>query len=670
MEDHPMVVEVWMPEDEIDNMERCGDILLCDHTIYLTPFSSKFIFFSKDDKNVAISLSVSSIETKYVDIYSHSRIVVERPIENGYEKIERESSIPFNEIALNEDTATNKMKGLLFGYYIGHLLSTDLSSIKQINSYRKMRDIFAAILSSSDREPTSAQMDTLNDIFSTLSPIYNEFLKVIKDKRRVLQLLEILRKLHYTSPSYPNLEKLLFGLKERLDEDIDKTNPSLEWINNKISVISNEIHTIATTLSVANPEILVSQYKLEDIKNNNLEKFDKQLLLSWMNDIFISSSCNGRICTINENLSDEITLKAKEILSANGDWDGSTIKNILNDLRRHVRGSEFEHHWGNDLYSAVAAVLTNGDDWHKLLLFMQSKEMTDYSLAFGIYGVLNGFAGLPRDFTDNLFNCDKKYLESIYEEFYGELFDKKLPRETKTANKEVVSPSIETKLCTNEKYPSLSTDATITTEAVPPLQQSSRFDLFFEELVKKVKSAKADKTIYEQYYTQYGMTEAFSTALFADKAINKGKGMLVTARKFIDSKIKSKQNNQKTKLSKNVTKTYTGKSLFDTEQTVDQLNYPFTADYVEVFVDLIRNKFPKLQNSTINNIKKDISWVLDYKYSDGKTSKELLEMVENVLIDGKTQTMSKNGKDMTWKNKVYIDINVNEIIDLISKHIR
>ena len=110
--------------------------------------------------------------------------------------------------------------------------------------------------------------------------------------------------------------------------------------------------------------------------------------------------------------------------------------------------------------------------------------------------------------------------------------------------------------------------------------------------------------------------------------------------------------------------------MFDTEQTVDQLNYPFTADYVEVFVDLIRNKFPKLQNSTINNIKKDISWVLDYKYSDGKTSKELLEMVENVLIDGKTQTMSKNGKDMTWKNKVYIDINVNEIIDLISKHIR
>ena len=89
-----------------------------------------------------------------------------------------------------------------------------------------------------------------------------------------------------------------------------------------------------------------------------------------------------------------------------------------------------------------------------------------------------------------------------------------------------------------------------------------------------------------------------------------------------------------------------------------------------VYVDLIRNKFPKLQNSTINNIKKDISWVLDYKYSDGKTSKELLEMVENVLIDGKTQTMSKNGKDMTWKNKVYIDINVNEIIDLISKHIR
>ena len=55
------------------------------------------------------------------------------------------------------------------------------------------------------------------------------------------------------------------------------------------------------------------------------------------------------------------------------DWDNSPIRAYLNQLRRHVRGEEFNQPWDNGVLSSIAAVLIKGDDWEQLLHFMQSK---------------------------------------------------------------------------------------------------------------------------------------------------------------------------------------------------------------------------------------------------------------------------------------------------------
>ena len=57
---------------------------------------------------------------------------------------------------------------------------------------------------------------------------------------------------------------------------------------------------------------------------------------------------------------------------------------------------------------------------------MQYKEMYDYRLAFSLYGILNGFANLTRDFTDFLLEQNRQYVTDIYTEFYGQLFNRKL----------------------------------------------------------------------------------------------------------------------------------------------------------------------------------------------------------------------------------------------------
>ena len=93
---------------------------------------------------------------------------------------------------------------------------------------------------------------------------------------------------------------------------------------------------------------------------------------------------NGKISSFKEKISDEVTTKAKEIYKE--DWEGSSAKSLLNQMRKYVRGQENTFQWNNLLISSMTAVIAKGDDWEQLLTFMQSKYMFDYRLAFAFWG--------------------------------------------------------------------------------------------------------------------------------------------------------------------------------------------------------------------------------------------------------------------------------------------
>ena len=44
---------------------------------------------------------------------------------------------------IEKDARTNKMKGILYGYYIGAMLSTDSDSVKHLNVLKEIHNIFA-----------------------------------------------------------------------------------------------------------------------------------------------------------------------------------------------------------------------------------------------------------------------------------------------------------------------------------------------------------------------------------------------------------------------------------------------------------------------------------------------------------------------------------------------
>lgn len=409
LEDHPLLIEIETDEDFPVAKEG---IRYSKHSIYLNPWNTKFIFQSEKDRTVAYSLSDSSLETKMLRLYNNKVIVAS--IQSPFPTLDGISiDFAIEDSYIEQDRQINRIKGLLYGYYIGVCLSSSNDDIEQINILKEIQNIFAAVVSSVERNPSKVQMEKLEYLFTSYTkkePLYQELLGEIENVEKLNHVLAILQK--YGIKAMLDWRKIV----NKLQYDSGEPNYAISWVKSEISNLRKKMASYNTLLSPEAEEIITSNGKISKVSSivNNEEN---RLYVSWVNNILINFS--GKISPIREELADAITKSAIDTLGDS--WANSSIRTFLNQLRRHVRGEEFTQPWDNGVLSSIAAVITKGDDWENLLNFMQSKGMTDYRIAFSFYGILNGFANLTRDFTDILLNQKSAYVAEIYREFYGQL---------------------------------------------------------------------------------------------------------------------------------------------------------------------------------------------------------------------------------------------------------
>ncbi len=428
IEDHPMLLEIDTDETFPQLAE---DIFYTDRTIYLNPWQTKFIFFNERDKTTAMSLSDSSLETKLVRLYQ--RKIYVHQYEGTYPIVQVPSSLSVGDINkyVEDDYIINKMKGLLYGYYIGANFSSTKESVLKLDTLREIQNIFPTVLSSYDRIPSNVQRDRLNQLFDyldSLQPIYIDLEKEIGNKQLVDRIFSIFRRHGYIFTSIDRT-KLIDGLQSD-----GENNQSVAWVNREIYHAKTLMESYVVNLDPDEGEIIISSKDKVVAQKAITDSLLASLFLTWTNDVLCSKTFNGKINSIKEGLSDEITKSAKNVIGV--EWDNSPVRTYLNQLRRHVRGEEFNPIWDNGLLSSISAVLIKGDEWEQLLKFMQSKGMYDYRIAFAFYGVLNGFANLTRDFTDLLLNKESNYLAKVYREMYGQLFEKSIPEQKDDSTEE------------------------------------------------------------------------------------------------------------------------------------------------------------------------------------------------------------------------------------------
>ena len=431
IEDHPMLIEI----DVDDEFPKVADgVFYTDRTIYLNPWQTKFIFFTEKDKTIALSLSDSSLETKLVRLYQ--RKIYVHQVEGTFPIVQKDSIAPIGNIdsLVEEDYVINKMKGLLYGYYIGANLSSTKENVQKLDALREIQNIFSSVLSSYDKTPSNTQRLRLNELFDyidSLQPIYADLEKEVGNRLLVDRIFAIFKRHGYVFSSIDRT-KLVYGL-----QDDGENNQSITWINREIVRAKSLMESSKVKLNPDVAEIIVSSKDKVAAPKTIEDNLMANLFVYWVNEVLCSKSFNGKINSIKEELSDEITKSAKNVIGS--DWENSPIRTYLNQLRRHVRGAEFNQSWDNGVLSSMSAVLIKGDEWEQLLYFMQSKGMYDYRIAFALYGVLNGFANMTRDFTDLLLTTESSYLSKVYREMYGQLLDKSIPETINT------SSTIETK---------------------------------------------------------------------------------------------------------------------------------------------------------------------------------------------------------------------------------
>ena len=495
IEDHPMLIEINV-DDEFPKVT--DGVYYTDRTIYLNPWQTKFFFFTEKDKTTALSLSDSSLETKLVRLYQ-KKISVQQ-FEDTYPIFPKDSiTIPASDIAslVEEDYVINKMKGLLYGYYIGANLSSTKENVQKLDTLREIRNIFSSVLFSYDKIPSSAQHLRLNELFNYLDsqqPIYSDLEKEFGDRQTVDRIFAIFKRYGYVFTSIDRT-KLIHGLQEDSDN-----NQSMTWINREIAHTQSLMKSSIVKLDPDDAEIIVSSKDKVAVPKTIEDKLMANLFVCWVNEVLCAKSFNGKINSIKELLSDEITKSAKNVIGS--DWEDSPIRTYLNQLRRHVRGEEFNQSWDNGVLSSMSAVLIKGDEWEQLLNFMQSKGMYDYRIAFALYGVLNGFANMTRDFTDLLLTTESSYLSKVYREMYGQLLEKSIP---KTTN---ISSTIETKKTEKAIFEKETQTIIVQNPEGKKLKDwQTEIRVFAASVIKKNKKKLLDSL--EEAFTQNGDTQDY-----------------------------------------------------------------------------------------------------------------------------------------------------------------
>lgn len=425
VEDHPMLIEVRLEENETTPYKK--GFYSTDKTIFINPLTCRFLFFSEQDKLVTKSLSEHSLEVKISELYI-PRMTVVRPYEEcDFSKLKiKETS--FSDGTCENDERMNRLKGMLYGYYLGAILSSEQVEVEKLKILQEVLNEFSAIISSGVIYLPKEKENRLRELsmrWQQLSPLFvglqKELDKVGFDMSKLTLLSSILKK-YGGSLSFPHLENLGLSLYTKyLTQQTDEVekNPAMEWIEGKIEKQCSSMLRHGKKINPEDGEIITNGTDVINIQTSD----HNELLKYWLNTLLLDSKQTARNSYSKMELATMVTMSAKDFLG--NDWEKSKERDFLNKLRKHIAGEAFDIEWNNGTFCSVAAVVLRGDEWDALLRFMQRKGMCDYRLAFALYGALTGYANMTRDFIDMLFE-DKKYGFQVYKEVYGQLLGREL----------------------------------------------------------------------------------------------------------------------------------------------------------------------------------------------------------------------------------------------------
>ncbi|MBP9984408.1 MAG: hypothetical protein KBF13_04720 [Prevotella sp.] len=426
------------------------------------------------------------------------------------------------------------------------------------------------------------------------------------------------------------------------------------------------------------------------------------------------------------NIATQITISAKNIWeSLNRQWQGSPAQQFMNDLRQNIKSfTPLDVKKQDDpILKALAAFILKGEDFDAIVQFCEDNSYSDYSYSLALWGATIGYVKIPKPIIASITNLPsfgenyRAICTLLYNtESKGEWPFIQQPVEIKLNG--VGAPVVNTDLRENvqsvintlphgqKRANEYCIESALQLEAAQGKFEaylyilknliSTRTNLYKEmkcvlslpesrthELSDVVKSVLKD-------FTTKSAKDYHDKALVALELENKV-GEPVSFRCMLDDLNISKEIRDNLVAYFNIQAEESGimrpikkignffgnllsgqNSSTNVEQATKKPGVgklPFKIENVDAIAAFIREINPGLNDSAYKQIINDLNWVFDPQYAAGKTEHEFLEKFHDKLVSGQRDPVSRNGKDMKWKNDAYRPIDIEKTISALKQRL-
>ncbi len=448
LENYPMVIEIDSKNVNKDVIKKNNEIYFAEETIYFNPFTTKFIFRNYPEQISTISKAEPSIETKMVPLYNKNNCFViynksKFPKSFNWEKTELEDSKNDTSLHISKDRKTNKLKGLLYAYLIASnkSISPEIVALKKLA--KSLKNTLSAIITSPDGKGTDDQEEQLKTLYESINDRLTKIFisPIIKEKSEKYQCdFYSLLKQENLWESWLQQNKFskfqiapFYALSK--EKDVIFNNYIQNFENKLLEIEYNQKRQSVSTTSLP----VIQNNRIIDVPDQKeflIKLFNEYLEEAYNNEEFIQSryefaKSGGKV------FKDELGEK----------WNGSPSQQYINGLLKNLNEySAFDlKSINNPTLESFAAFCQKGEsDIDKLEDYLITNEIGDFRIAFSLWGIIFGFANMPKTLTNELFlKEDINYITPVYKHIFKQLHGIEL--DGKFEKTEVRKQPIETK---------------------------------------------------------------------------------------------------------------------------------------------------------------------------------------------------------------------------------
>ncbi|MBQ6275863.1 MAG: hypothetical protein IJK62_04070 [Bacteroidales bacterium] len=656
---YPLVIEINTSSVVDDIIHEKNDVFYSDQTIYLSPFSTRFIFRNSSELNETISKSERSIESKLVCLYRNCFLESNSNIEsfNWTEKNLIEDYSSDTSMYISLDRRINKMKGLIYAYLsaANKPMSKDFILLKKL--FKQLKNTLSAALNSPSATPTALQKKQLADIYVQINSILkNQNIGSIKPYKD-------------------------FGRKHKDDitnkDTINKLDLHLDQIQEYINLLeSNVCHSKIQEKDLPH---------LQNLKIIDKTFYDKkEFVVKLLNKFSEEAYSKEDFLQSRYEFAKEGGKLFKEVLSTK--WEGSESQTYINSLLKNL--NEYKPF---DLMSidnltlrSFAAFCQKGDpDIENLQDYLIDNNISDFRLAYALWGVIFGYAEMPKSLTNDFYECnDLIYKECIYKFIFNQLhcieLDGDLPEEHEStkllaneSKSNISEPATSSKEQTIVNYPSKINKATFGEEYVIP---TGLIPLFESDKFSKLtpEAQKFAKTKVLSIYNNDDDLVALIDKLEGIQFPKYGRKHICTSTEWKKCVKELRSKNRKTTYKDSDNKLFTEKDFPLGKYFCNDKNIWYHIQHL-----ILEDK--KVQSQ----VKEDLDWFIDNyqaSYYDKKQKvnkegqyfvypKDNAKTIEHYkkYCEAKLYPVSKSGKDMKWLRNIYQKVEIDTIINRLKQ---